>query len=937
MIINQIIRPIIGPVAGSIFGASSYTPVFSMSNLGLVVKQPASITSKSNTRTSPSAVFDHEHVLVEVPAGGTVLQGGRLAHTSATGLVTESVAVIVGREYQISTRGDNASTVVLSNAATGILTNNGADRFALPTPIVAGTTTLTMTVTGTITQLMVEDVTGKSNKAPSGYLDPGTDYGYGVNGLSWFASSNGNEVSSAGVVTELPGYSLATIAERSRVDENLVAVNWAAGGGDTTDDGVFETLSDTSFRATVSGTGRAWYDALVLFEAGRTYCISARFALESGSYSGDLAKNLYCFVPATGDVGLDVAEDGINQAIFTATSSEYSFVRIGVGTINTETTDIAVVVSEFKCRDVTDQINQNAPSDDFYGSDALLTTNLNTVTGGVVNELPGVAITKYSRWNAGTIFGDSLTSEPPKIGSNLYGLVGSPCSQQGVPGSKLHEIVLVAEANIPLMPPERNYVLIEGGLNTINETADTLDTMLGYTARMVAAANQYNKAWLVINITPWAGAAQDASELARTLAYNAAVKSLYGNKVIDVYTLLGDPADPTKLDAQYDSGDNVHLTTLGYQTVDAVIALKLESLPIELLFLPATTNGVLNSTFSERTSDIDLDDWAATKTGTSTITHESIDVPAGFTSACNFTTDGAGSIAYLSQFSLLEVGVGEVATLSMMVKSARPEAMQFQVLASDSVTGLAQTLSADGLSWVDGLGSIYLPTDLPTEWGWWSLALPPTNAGRTHVTMMTVLTRSTSAETSIISGLQLEQGGLATPPVITTTAQSDRGADLIAMNGSLGWLDPDEFIALITITIPDDFATRGQDIFAMFGGTALVAYRDPNLDGVKVFGGTTVAQIIDGNTPGEEINIAVVGSVELDALTIGYPRNGAAFTWAAEATFSGLAAGDILSLGAVVPGQYSQRGLSFYNGMPPGTTDLAGVRLWAEAMAHSRT
>ena len=926
----MILKPIISSIFGSIFGVFGYAPEFLMSNLGVIVKKPLPLTSKSNTRTSASAVFDHDKTLVEVPAGGIVLQGGRLAHTLATGLVTESVTVVPGRTYQISTKGANSSTVVLSNASTGTLTNNGEDRFALPTPVVAGTATLTMTVNGSITQLMLEDVTGKSSQAPSEYLNPATDYGYGVNGLRWFDSSNGNEVSSSGVVTELPGYRLATTTKRSPVDENLVAANWAAGGGETTDDGVFETLSDTSFRATVSGAGRSWYDALVLFESGRTYCMSARFTLESGSYSGDAAKNLYCFVPATGDFGLDVAADGINQSFFTATSSEYSFVRIGVGTINTETTDLSVIISDFKCRDVTDLVNQNAPSQDFYGSDAFRTTNLNTATGDVVNELPGVAVIKFSRWNAGTIFGDSLTSEPPKMGANLYGLIGSPCSQQGVPGSKLHEIVLVAEANIPLMPPERNYVLIEGGLNTVNETADTLDTMLGYTARMVATANQYNKAWLVINITPWAGGFQDASELARTLAYNAAIKSLYGNKVVDVYTLLGDPADSTKLDAQYDSGDGVHLTPLGYQTADVAIALKLESLPVELLFLPAATNGVLNNTFSERTSDTDFDNWTETKTGSSTITYEDVDVPAGFTSACKFTTDGAGSIAYISQFSLLEIGVGEVATVSMMIKAARSEAMQFQIMASDSVAGIAQTLSADGLSWVDGTESTYLPDDLPTEWDDWTLTLPPTNAGRTHVTMMAILTRSTSAENSIISGLQLEQGGLATPPVITTTAQAIRDADLIAMNGSLDWLDTDEFVALMSITVPDDFATRGQDIFAMFGGTALIAYRDHELDGLKVFGGVTATQIIDGNTPGEEIDIAVIGSVELNALTIGYSKDGAAFTWATEVTFAGLAADDIFSLGAVVAGQYSQRGLSVYNGMPDGTIDLAGVKSWVE-------
>jgi len=181
----------------------SYIPTFEINNLGIAT-EPTVAAVKTNTRTSTATAFDHEGVLITGLAGEIMLDGGRRVETLSSTLTTHGVTVEVGRTYQVSCEGANASTVILSGAATGTLTNNGADRQAFDTAKTATTTTLTLTISGTLTHVQVEDVTGSSNDAPSAKIDASTDYGYGVDGVQWHDTENGNSVS-GNVVTEAAG------------------------------------------------------------------------------------------------------------------------------------------------------------------------------------------------------------------------------------------------------------------------------------------------------------------------------------------------------------------------------------------------------------------------------------------------------------------------------------------------------------------------------------------------------------------------------------------------------------------------------------------------------------------------------------------------------------------------------------------------------------
>ncbi len=156
---------------------------------------------------------------VEVPIGALGIEGGRGVYNLAASTdipATQSITVVVGREYQISIGATSASgsTAVLSDAATGTLTGDATNRLGFDTVKTAATTTLTITITGAVTFLQVEDVTGQTNQAPSEYVSVGTLstpwHGGGIDGYKNFETENGNSVSS-GIVTEATGAALTGI------------------------------------------------------------------------------------------------------------------------------------------------------------------------------------------------------------------------------------------------------------------------------------------------------------------------------------------------------------------------------------------------------------------------------------------------------------------------------------------------------------------------------------------------------------------------------------------------------------------------------------------------------------------------------------------------------------------------------------------------------
>lgn len=148
-------------------------------------------------RSSVQTITDFEGLVKTVPVDVPAILGARMVENLATGVTTQSVTVVSGGAYVVTIKGDSGATAVLSAAATGTLTADGVNRISHDSgvPMTASTTTLTLTVTGVLTQLMVEDVTGQANQNPSEF----------VGGIEFFAFENANTVNAIGVVNELAG------------------------------------------------------------------------------------------------------------------------------------------------------------------------------------------------------------------------------------------------------------------------------------------------------------------------------------------------------------------------------------------------------------------------------------------------------------------------------------------------------------------------------------------------------------------------------------------------------------------------------------------------------------------------------------------------------------------------------------------------------------
>lgn len=229
----------------------SYTPDFLLNNMGIVRTRDQGATTV-NTRASASMTLSYEGLYVATEPGEISLEGARREKNIATSLSTQTIAVEVGREYQISCTGGDGATVVASNAATGTLTNNGTDRHAFDTALTASTTSLTLTITGTLTALQVEDVTGRITIAPSESILGTEDYGYGVDGVIYYSATNGNTVK-GGIVTEAQGYKF--VANGGRKEQNDLfsqqdISTWAKSAGVTT-----VQNADGSWRVTLPAGG----------------------------------------------------------------------------------------------------------------------------------------------------------------------------------------------------------------------------------------------------------------------------------------------------------------------------------------------------------------------------------------------------------------------------------------------------------------------------------------------------------------------------------------------------------------------------------------------------------------------------------------------------------------------------------------------------------
>lgn len=182
---------------------------------GLIKGLVTGDTSLTHGRTSTATISAWEGLIKNCLANELRIKNARRGENLATGLVTETITVINGNEYQLTIDGANGDTAVCSGAFTGTLTANGTNRISWNSgvPKTAVSTSLTITVTGTLTELFLEDVTGDSDQNPGEYIpageSDGTDFSY-AGGVRYYAYEKGNSVGVTGIVTEAKGADLTT-------------------------------------------------------------------------------------------------------------------------------------------------------------------------------------------------------------------------------------------------------------------------------------------------------------------------------------------------------------------------------------------------------------------------------------------------------------------------------------------------------------------------------------------------------------------------------------------------------------------------------------------------------------------------------------------------------------------------------------------------------
>jgi len=169
--------------------------------------------------------------------------------------------------------------------------------------------------------------------------------------------------------------------------------------------------------------------------------------------------------------------------------------------------------------------------------------------------------------------GDSLTSEGTWV-AQLITLIGAGwhAANHGATGQTTTAMAARFTSDI-ITPGGVEYVVIFGGINDVaaDVSAATIEANL---QAMYTAAHNASIKVIAVTITPFKGSAswsaprQAVLDAVNTWILATAINVDYK---IDAYTALEDPGVSDTLLAANDSGDHIHLSTVGYQLVGTTI------------------------------------------------------------------------------------------------------------------------------------------------------------------------------------------------------------------------------------------------------------------------------------------------------------------------------------------------------------------------------
>lgn len=201
-------------------------------------------------------------------------------------------------------------------------------------------------------------------------------------------------------------------------------------------------------------------------------------------------------------------------------------------------------------------------------------------TNSPTNKLSIVASNKFNSPHQIYSMGDSLTYSNSNIASGgvyenkLISLLGSSWAEnnKGIPGQGTGQMLARFNSDVT-SHSDAEYVIVWGGVNDAsgNVTASIIEENL---QAMYDSASAAGLKVIAVTITPWKGSTywtiqrQGVVDNVNTWIKNSARNVDYR---VDAYSALVDSENPNALKIEYDSGDNIHLNTAGYEAVGTLI------------------------------------------------------------------------------------------------------------------------------------------------------------------------------------------------------------------------------------------------------------------------------------------------------------------------------------------------------------------------------
>jgi hypothetical protein len=208
------------------------------------------------TRATTAYVQDQDGILRNAVSGEARFQGARRVRNlfSATATLSTQTPTVVAGLHVISFTG--TGTITYSGVAAGSLVGQGAGVRVATAPFTTTAGGLVCTVTGSVTLAQLENVDGQSNTAPGEYVSVGVlaapFNGAGVDGVKYFATTNGNSVPVANLVLQSQTFDVATWGKQNAP---ITPNTQVAPDGTTTGDTFTDTATNSGHRVFQAGFG----------------------------------------------------------------------------------------------------------------------------------------------------------------------------------------------------------------------------------------------------------------------------------------------------------------------------------------------------------------------------------------------------------------------------------------------------------------------------------------------------------------------------------------------------------------------------------------------------------------------------------------------------------------------------------------------------------